>query len=138
MNIYDLKVGTKIIRIKDGVAGSITVVHPPKNFRYRWYTAIMNDGKRHYIRTWEFGVRFNIKEINMRSISKYVIGNKDKTKFLSQKDVDYGTGFCLGLGGALQFSEYVADEIINLNKYTKLYLDNDFKYKYKITLTLEE
>jgi len=74
----------------------------------------------------------------MRSIARYVIGNKDKTKFLSQKDVDCGTGFCSGLGGALQFSEYVADEIIDLNKYTKLYLDNDFKYKYKITLTLEE
>lgn len=60
MSIYDLTVGTKIKRVSDGAVGEITVVHPPKNYHYAWYTVVMPDGKRHYVKTWDFPKYFEI------------------------------------------------------------------------------
>ena len=60
MNIYDLPVNTVMKRVKDGVLGKITQVHPPENYRYRWYTVLMNDGKRHYVHTWDIPKHFEV------------------------------------------------------------------------------
>jgi len=73
------------------------------------------------------------------AFTKYVIGNKDKTKFLGWDDYS----FKLIVVSTLQdeelelMSESCVDKILETNKNTRFYFLNDMLYKYKVVFTLQ-
>jgi hypothetical protein len=73
------------------------------------------------------------------TFERYVIGNKEKNKFLGfdkkEERLTIIDNFC---SDELEiFPETEANIILETNKYTRFYLINDMKYKYKIVGYLE-
>lgn len=64
MNIYNLKLEDEILDVKREIYGIITIVHPPKNYHYRWYTVKFSDNSKRRVYTWSIPEYFQLTGAN--------------------------------------------------------------------------